>query len=52
MKHRDYDRVKHCCKHCGMLMPLTEKDLDNHTPEECLKVKFFNEQRQEALNAN
>jgi hypothetical protein len=45
MKIRDYDKINHCCKHCGNLIPFTQKDIDSHTPQECLRIKYYYDQR-------
>lgn len=50
MKERDYNRKEHCCKHCGNLMPYTPRDLEAHTPEECLRIKYYKDEREKIVN--
>lgn len=45
MKTIDYDKTNHCCKHCGTLMPDSKVNFENHSADECLRNKFYRDER-------
>ncbi len=46
MRKSDYDHDKHECKKCGNLMPFTQRDLENHSENECKRIAFYREIRE------
>jgi len=45
MRNQDYNPITKECKLCGCLLPDTDKDREAHTPGECLRMKFYADER-------